>query len=36
VKAADLSRDDLRKLQTALFELNECKRLLDSPGNRED
>lgn len=25
---ADLSRDDLRKLQAALFELNECKRLL--------
>jgi len=32
-RVADLSRDDLRKLQTALFELNECKRLLDNPDN---
>lgn len=35
-KAADLSRDDLRKLQAALFELNECKRLLDSAGKNDD
>lgn len=28
VQGAGLSRDDLRKLQAALFELNECKRLL--------
>lgn len=33
-KSADLSRDDLRKLQSALFELNECKRLLDAAGNK--
>jgi len=32
---ADLSRDDLRKLQAALFELNECKRLLANPGSSE-
>lgn len=35
-KAADLSRDDLRKLQAALFELNECKRLLDSAGKTDE
>lgn len=35
VKSADLARDDLRKLQTVLFELNECKRLLDHPGGKE-
>jgi DNA-binding transcriptional MerR regulator len=34
-KGADLSRDDLRKLQAVLFELNECKRLLDNPGNKD-
>jgi DNA-binding transcriptional MerR regulator len=34
-RVADLSRDDLRKLQTALFELNECKRLLASPDNKD-
>lgn len=33
--AADLSRDDLRKLQAALFELNECKRLLENPDNKD-
>ncbi len=27
--SADLTRDDLRKLQVTLFELNECRRLLD-------
>jgi DNA-binding transcriptional MerR regulator len=36
VQAADLSRDDLRKLQSALFELNECKRLLDNAGGNSD
>lgn len=35
-KTADLSRDDLRKLQAALFELSECKRLLDSAGKKGD
>lgn len=35
VRAGDLSRDDLRKLQAALFELNECKRLLESPGSKD-
>ena len=35
-KTADLSRDDLRKLQAALFELSECKRLLDSAGKNGD
>lgn len=36
VADADLSRDDLRKLQAALFELNECKRLLDNPSNNDN
>lgn len=31
----NLSRDDLRKLQGALFELNECKRLLENLGSKE-
>jgi DNA-binding transcriptional MerR regulator len=35
-RAADLSRDDLRKLQAALFELNECKRLLVGPDGKSD
>jgi DNA-binding transcriptional MerR regulator len=35
-RAPDLSRDDLRKLQAALFELNECKRLLNGPGGKSD
>ena len=26
----ELSRDELRKLQTTLFELGECRRLLDA------
>jgi DNA-binding transcriptional MerR regulator len=30
----DLSRDDLRKLQATLFELNECKRLLEGAGDK--
>lgn len=34
-RAADLSRDDLRKLQAALFELNECKRLLAQPATQD-
>lgn len=34
--AANLSRDDLRKLQAALFELNECKRLLETVGKPSD
>jgi DNA-binding transcriptional MerR regulator len=28
--AADLSREDLRKLQSTLFELGECRKLLDA------
>lgn len=28
-KASDLSRDDVRRLQAALFELTECKRILE-------
>lgn len=33
-RAGDLSRNDLRKLQAALFELNECKRLLEEPDSK--
>jgi len=33
---ADLSRDDLRKLQTTLFELGECRRLLDAALSPKD
>jgi DNA-binding transcriptional MerR regulator len=32
---AELSRDDLRKLQTTLFELGECRRLLDAALERK-
>lgn len=32
----ELSRDDLRKLQAALFELNECKRLLSLDATEDD
>ncbi len=31
----EFSRDDLRKLQATLFELNECKRLLDGATHKE-
>jgi DNA-binding transcriptional MerR regulator len=31
---ADLSREELRKLQAAMFELNECRRLLDTAIDR--
>ena len=33
---AELSRDELRKLQTTLFELGECRRLLDAALIRKD
>lgn len=31
----DLSRDDLRKLQSTLFELGECRRLLNAAADKE-
>jgi DNA-binding transcriptional MerR regulator len=33
---AELSREELRKLQTTLFELGECRRLLDAAMNPKD